>query len=105
QLVGRYDNIGLGVPMPTADVGQPLRFAKLGFPLTKRVLGMLAFSDVAGHSKELFGATVRTAYDSSFHCNPAFATSAFLIGARSEAVLGPATTASLPQFPKGRIQL
>src|SRR5262249_2494090 len=46
QLVGRNDNIGLDVPVPTTDVGQPLRFAKLNFPLTQRVLGMLALGDV-----------------------------------------------------------
>src|SRR5262249_4710004 len=35
-----------GVPIPTTDVGQPLGFAKLNFPLTQRVLSMLAFGDV-----------------------------------------------------------
>jgi hypothetical protein len=53
QFVGRKNEIGVGVPIPTADMGQPLRFAKLDFPLTQRLLGMLAFGDVAGDSNEL----------------------------------------------------
>src|SRR5215470_10203306 len=46
QFVGSNEGIGLSLPKPTADMGQPLRFAKLDFPLMQRVLGMLAFRDV-----------------------------------------------------------
>src|SRR6516165_10566226 len=71
----------------------------------QRILRMLAFGNVTGHSKELLGATGRTAHDSTFHRNPAFSTGTLLIGARRETVLGSATaTAGMPQFPKGGIE-
>src|SRR5215470_5226393 len=46
QFIGSNEGIGLSLPKPTADMGQPLRFTKLDFPLMQRVLGMLAFGDV-----------------------------------------------------------
>src|SRR5215831_14183279 len=51
QFIGSNEGIGLSLPKPTADMGQPLRFAKLDFPLMQRFFGMLALGDVTGDSE------------------------------------------------------
>ena len=66
---------------------------------------MLAIGDVAGDPKQLHGSAVRSAHDRTFDRNPAFSTTALLISARCETVLGPTAAASATQCRKSGVQI
>ena len=73
--------------------------------LCQCLLRLLALGDVASDAKQLHGSAVRLAHDRTFDRNPAFSTTALLISARCETVLGSAAAASTTQCHKGSVQI
>src|SRR5262249_45746977 len=59
---------------------------------------------VVGDSKQLLGATIRTAHDGAFQCNPALSTSTLLIGKGCKTVFSPTVATTTSQCNERGIQ-
>ena len=92
------------VESEASDQGDFPSEGELCVALCQCLLRMLALGDVAGDSKQLHGSAVRLAHDCTFDRNPAFSTTALLISARCETVLGPTAAASTTQCHKSGVQ-